>query len=45
MSRMPEFELRWIWYVSEASVWLYLAANLLPLRRELRLRLPVVQAV
>ena len=45
LSRVPGFELRWIWYLSAVSVWLHLAAILLLLRRELRLRLPVPQHV
>ena len=45
MSRMPEFELRWIWYLSVATIWFHLAANLLLLRRELRMKLPEVAAV
>ena len=45
MSRTPGFELRWIWYLSAIAVWLHLGANLLLLRRELRLRLPAVQVV
>jgi Na+-driven multidrug efflux pump len=39
MSRLPGFELRWIWYVSVASVAAQLAMNLLLLRREFRVRL------
>ena len=39
MARMPGFDLRWIWYLSATSVWLHLAANLLLLQREFRLRL------
>jgi Na+-driven multidrug efflux pump len=39
LARLPGFELRWIWYVSVASIWLHMAANLL-LRRELERRLP-----
>jgi putative MATE family efflux protein len=40
LARLPGFELRWIWYVSVASIWLHMAANLLLLRRELERRLP-----
>jgi putative MATE family efflux protein len=36
---MPGFELRWIWYVSVASVIVQMTLNLLLLRREFRLRL------
>jgi putative MATE family efflux protein len=43
LSGSPGFELRWIWYLSAISVWLHLLANLLLLRRELRVRLPVSQ--
>jgi putative MATE family efflux protein len=39
LSRMPGFELRWIWYLAAASVWVHMIANLLLLRREFRLRL------
>ncbi len=34
LSRLPGFELRWIWYLSAASIWIHLAANLVLLRRE-----------
>ena len=44
-SQMAGFELRWIWYLSTVSVWLHLSANLLLLRRELRIRLPDPEAV
>jgi putative MATE family efflux protein len=40
MSRLPGFELRWIWWLGAASVWLHAAANVLILRREFRDRLP-----
>jgi putative MATE family efflux protein len=39
MARMPDFQLRWIWYVSTVTVWVQLILNLLMLRREFRLRL------
>lgn len=39
LSRLPGFELRWIWYLSVASVTLQLLMNLLLLKREFRLRL------
>jgi len=39
LSRMPGFDLRWIWYLSAASIWIHMMANLLLLRREFRLRL------
>jgi Na+-driven multidrug efflux pump len=45
MSQMAGFELRWIWYLSAVTIWAHLAANLLLLRRELRLKLPVLEAV
>ncbi len=45
MSRTAGFELRWIWYLSAITVWLHLAANLLLLQRELRVRFGVPEAV
>lgn len=39
LSRHPGFALRWIWYLSVASVTLQLVMSLLLLRRELNLRL------
>jgi putative MATE family efflux protein len=39
LSRLPGFELRWIWYLSVVSIWLHLAANYFLLQREFRLRL------
>ena len=39
LARLPTFELRWVWYISVASVVVQLALNLLLLRREFRLRL------
>jgi putative MATE family efflux protein len=37
--RLPSFNLRWIWYLSAASIAFQLVLNLLLLRREFRLRL------
>jgi putative MATE family efflux protein len=45
LSRAPGFELRWIWYLSAVTIWLHLVANLLLLRRELRVKLPEVEVV
>jgi Na+-driven multidrug efflux pump len=39
LSRNPHFTLRWVWYLSVASVTLQLILNLLLLRREFNLRL------
>ncbi len=39
LSRMPGFELRWIWYLSVASVLLQMTLQLLLLKREFRVRL------
>ena len=39
ISRLPGFQLWWIWYLSVAAVWLHLGANLILLRREFRRRL------
>ena len=39
MSRMPGFELRWVWYLSVAATLLQVAMNLMLLRREFRIRL------
>ena len=39
LSRMPGFELKWIWYLSAAAVLMQFAIVLLLLRREFRLRL------
>jgi len=46
MSRMPGFELRWIWYVSVAALVFQLVSVLVLLQREFRVRLvwPVVAA-
>jgi putative MATE family efflux protein len=38
LSRQPGFQLKWIWYLSAIAVALQMAANLLLLQRELRLR-------
>jgi hypothetical protein len=45
MSRMAGFDLHWIWLLSAVTIWLHLSANLLLLRRELRLKLPQVELV
>jgi Na+-driven multidrug efflux pump len=39
LTRLPGFELRWVWYLSVATVWVHVAMNLLLLRREFRLKL------
>ena len=39
LSRVPGFELRWVWYLSVAATLLQVAMNLLLLRREFRIRL------
>ena len=39
LARVAGFELRWIWYISAASIYLQMGLNLLLLRREFRLRL------
>jgi Na+-driven multidrug efflux pump len=39
LSTMPGFQLRWVWYLSAASVLIQMCLNLLLLRREFRLRL------
>ena len=39
LSRMPGFQLRWIWYLSAASVVVQLTLSMLLLRREFRRRL------
>jgi putative MATE family efflux protein len=36
LARLPGFELRWVWYLSVATVTLQMVASLLLLRRELR---------
>jgi Na+-driven multidrug efflux pump len=40
LSRHPGFDLRWIWYISVAAIWMQLAGSWLLLQREFRLRLP-----
>ena len=44
LSRWPGFELRWVWYLSVASVFVQLCLNLLLLRREFRVRLDFAPA-
>ena len=39
LSRLPDFEMRWIWYMSVAAVALQMCLNLLILQREFRVRL------
>jgi putative MATE family efflux protein len=39
LSRLPGFDLKWIWYLSAASIWVHLAANYILLQREFGLRL------
>jgi putative MATE family efflux protein len=39
LARLPSFQLRWVWYLSVASVFVQMTLNLLLLRREFRLRL------
>lgn len=39
LSRVPGFEMRWIWYLSVIAVALQMSLNLLVLQREFRLRL------
>ena len=39
LSRLPGFEMRWIWYMSVAAVALQMCMNLLILQREFRVRL------
>lgn len=41
VSRLPGFEMRWIWYMSVAAVALQMGLNLLILQREFRVRLAV----
>jgi Na+-driven multidrug efflux pump len=38
-AKVPGFELRWVWYLSVASVLIQMCLNLLLLKREFRLRL------
>jgi putative MATE family efflux protein len=44
MSRMPGFELRWLWYLSVAAVTVQALLNLWLLRREFRVRLAPMTA-
>jgi putative MATE family efflux protein len=44
LSRMPGFEMRWIWYLSVLSVTVQMCLNLLVLQREFRVRLAFAQA-
>jgi putative MATE family efflux protein len=44
LSRLPGFQLRWIWYISAAAVAFQMTANLLLLRREFGLRLGTMSA-
>lgn len=39
LSRLPGFELRWVWYIAVASVALQMIVSLLMLRHEMRKRL------
>jgi putative MATE family efflux protein len=39
LARLGGFQLWWIWYISVASLWLHMGANLLLLQREFRRRL------
>jgi hypothetical protein len=39
LSRMPGFELRWVWYLSAGTIAFQVIAVLLLLQREYRLRL------
>jgi Na+-driven multidrug efflux pump len=42
LSRLPGFEMRWIWYLSVLSVTVQVCLNLLVLQREFRVRLAFV---
>ena len=44
LARLHGFELRWIWYLTVASVALQMIVSLLLLQREFRLRLPGLAA-
>ncbi len=44
LSRLPGFELHWIWYLSVFSVLLQVTLQLLLLRREFRVRLGMLTA-
>ena len=39
VARLPGFELRWLWFLSVASVFVQLVLAMVLLRREFRLRL------
>jgi ABC-type multidrug transport system permease subunit len=39
LSRLPHFELRWLWYLSVGSVALQMVVSLLLLRRQFRISL------
>ena len=45
LSRLPTFQLRWIWYISAVGVVLQSLANLLLLNREMRIRFDVPPAI
>lgn len=45
LSRVSGFQLTWIWYLSVLSVFLQMTANLLLVRREMRLKLPELSAI
>jgi Na+-driven multidrug efflux pump len=40
LSTLDGFALSWMWYVSVASIWIHMGANLLLLHREFERRLP-----
>jgi putative MATE family efflux protein len=40
LSRVPGFQLHWVWYLSAGTVWFQVVVILLLLQREFRLRLP-----
>ena len=44
LSRLPGFELRWMWYLSVVAVTLQMVMSLLLLQREFRLRLELEPA-
>jgi len=41
LSRQPGFQMRHVWYLSVASVFIHLTVSLVLLRREFRRKLPV----
>ncbi len=45
LSRRPGFELRWIWYLSIATVFVQLGLSMLLLRREFRRRLAFAESI